>query len=444
MSAFSFQLRRERSVVEVINATFEFVRLNGTVFGKTLLYIVAPIGILFATAAAGTIAAIDWDAVRLGGMDAIANNMVALGGIIGAVGLFFLLYIVGSVLVLVATMSIVELSERKEPGAFDLSDVWSRMKKNLMGLFLLAVISLAALYIPYIILSLASVFGLLLYFVYWIYVQPRLSMIYAAYVIERKSGVNAVRRAHQLTERGFGATLGLYILMYFLTNALASATALPSGAISTGITLLTGGTGNEGLLVSVVLAAVYGAFLVASIAIGSFLHIAMSLQYFHLVEKGDHVGLRQKVDALADGVDLDDAAPATRANGSGANGSGASAPGKNAHGGSDAEAGDGTSVRGPGSDSEARAEDAADAKAAGEEATHPGRSGNGAETSGKTAPVSDASRWGRPSSRGDGNVGTGDGNGDASGEPSARDASSADASTDDAASDDDWTPPARS
>lgn len=302
MSASHIELRQERSLTDVINVTFGFIRANVRIIAKTLAFIVGPVA--FMTLAAGLFLTVSLDISNAERIlqDFSSGSILAL---VGAGALVMIVTTVAGFLLTVATMGIVRLYDERGAGAIALDDVWGEMKTHGPTLFLIAVMLFFAFVLPYP-LQLIPCLGPIVYLAWALYAQTVFTISYSVCVFEGKSGWSAFQRSRELLRDHFWQSLGVYIVANILAQILAAGASLPAGIASFIAAFFAWGDESAPQSIAVAVGAFYAVVVLLSVALLMITIIAMSFQYFNLVERKERAGLRQRVEEMADRAGVPD------------------------------------------------------------------------------------------------------------------------------------------
>lgn len=291
----SVRLRKERSVADVLNATFDVLRATWWVLGKSLLLIAGPPTLLAIGLFSG------------GGLQAFLSGFQAglepnapppdLPSVLSALGLIGggLLVLVATLLAATAVLGVVKCYDERGADAFDVEHVWAVVKRRAPAVILLQVLFFLAIgfsailvIIPCLgILAWVGIAALLL--VRYFFVAP------AIVVLEETSAVDALRRSSGLTADTVGTTLGVIVLAYAVQFILGSIFGVPLQIAA--FTTAASNT-DPGLVMSAVF---FGLFLVSalgSLLTAALLYLVAAVHYFSLVERNAQAGLAQRVAQL--------------------------------------------------------------------------------------------------------------------------------------------------
>lgn len=303
MSQPAVSLREERSVTDVLNATFLFIRQNIRIYGKMLALLITPVfgvGLILAT--------IITTSINFSGQTDVTDAAAISLGLTGI--LFFLLLLLASLAIYTGALTIVRLYDERGPENFDLEDVWTVGKSKLLGFvgigFLLGLI----LVLPILLVIWIPCLNVIAMFGWFMYVFGTFGLAYAAYIMEDCSVGSALSRSKELVENYFWPTIGLYLLTTLIVTVIGSIAQLPFQilAFSEGFFTESPEFSSES---AVYMALSYVVATLVSTFLGLIPQVAMTFQYASLVERKENVGLQRRVEQIGDAADGDDPLDAT-------------------------------------------------------------------------------------------------------------------------------------
>lgn len=303
MTQSAVSLREERSVTDVLNATFLFIRQNIRIYGKMLALLITPVfgvGLILATIITTT--------VDFSGQTDVTDSAAISLGFTGV--LFFLLLILASLAIYTGALTIVRLYDERGPGNFDLEDVWMVGKSKLLGFvgigFLLGLI----LVLPLLLVIWIPCLNVIAMFGWFMYVFGTFGLAYAAYIMEDGSVGSSLSRSKELVENYFWPTIGLYLLTTLIVTVIGSIAQIPFQvlAFSEGFFTESPEFSSQS---AVYMALSYVVAILVSTFLGLIPQVAMTFQYTNLVERKENVGLQRRVEQIGDEADGDDPSGAT-------------------------------------------------------------------------------------------------------------------------------------
>lgn len=299
--------RRERDFGAKVGATFDFVAAQFRPLLRCLAYFVLPgallAGIGLGLVASNFLALVPAAGTRPGNTAAIAPHFGAsslpissfVGVGLAAVGLLaaFLLLsstIYGFVRVRMSTPP-AEAVTPARVWAF----VWPRLGRVVGGWLLLSVVTAGGLGVVGGCLALLGPGFVFLLFFPLVWVAVCLMLYFPALWMEDGGVLAALRRSFYLMKGKWWSSLGLYLVMSFITGIMNYVFLVPFYALMIGKTVLNWSSGSGSDLLSVAAMSIYalGWVFTATLPL-----VAMLFQYFNLVERKDGVGLRLLVDSL--------------------------------------------------------------------------------------------------------------------------------------------------
>ncbi|MDO7852709.1 hypothetical protein [Hymenobacter convexus] len=302
--------RRERDFGAKVGATFEFVVAQFKPLMKCLLYFVLPgallagIGMgLFMSKLLGMLPSGPTGRNRLGGPVQIAQqydptnpfaNATAVLGIgltaLGFLAAFILLSstVYGFVRVRMATPP----EERVEPGRV-WAVVWARLGRVIGAWLLISIIMVIGMGVIGGALSLIGPGFIVLMGPLLLWVGVCLSLYFPALWMEDGGVTAAFRRSFYLIKGKWWSTLGLYLIISFITGVINYLFIIPFYALMMSKVLLHWEFDMELLSVAAMSFYALGWVFTAVLPL-----VAMLFQYFNLVERREGVGLRQLISQL--------------------------------------------------------------------------------------------------------------------------------------------------
>lgn len=297
MPQSAVSLREERSVTDVLNATFLFIRQNIRIYGKMLLLLIAPVfglGLILAT-----VISTSFDVSAPGNVSPAAGASLALG-----VAFFLLLLFVVSLAIYTGALTIIRLYDERGPGNFDLEDVWNVGKSKLPGFFGIGFLFGLILVVPMLLVIWIPCLNVIAMLGWFVYVSGTFGLAYSVYVMEDASVGESLSRSKQLVKNYFWPTIGLYLLATLIVTMIGSIAQLPFQvlAFSEGMFSESPSMTSES---AVYLAISYVVAILVSTSLGLIPQVAMTFQYTNLVERKENVGLQRRVEQIGDDVDND-------------------------------------------------------------------------------------------------------------------------------------------
>lgn len=288
------EFRRKRDLAEILTITFEFARQHLKPLGKAIVFIAGPAIIVSALITGWAQASLM--SSLLGGSG--ANESTALWSIGFNTLLSVVVGLVTGIFVLTTVQCYIALYMKQPPAQsgqgqssppIEVSDVWQAVKKELR---LVAAGSVGSLAIVII--------GLICFIVPGIYLLVPLSLIVAVQVSERLPFRAAVSRCLSLVSNYWWQTGRIMSIMALLLSVLVAVFAIPQQILTLLVTIqsLEKG-GGESVVYTALLVALTVFRTIAAYLLNALLAIALSFQYFNLVERKEARGLLEKIDRIA-------------------------------------------------------------------------------------------------------------------------------------------------
>jgi hypothetical protein len=290
-------IREERSVTDVLNATFLFIRQNIRIYGKMLGFLIMPVfglGVILATIVTTTV---DFSGrTPLSDVGAVSLGTTAL--------LFLLTLLVVSLAIYTGALTIVRLYDERGAGNFDLEDVWQAGKSKLPGFFGIGFLLGLIYTIPLVLVFWIPCLNLIAMFGWLLYVFGTFGLAYAAYIMEDCSVGESLSRSRELVRNYFWPTVGLYVLATIIVTVIGSIAQIPFQVLAFSEGFLSGTQDISGDS-AVYIALSYIAALLVSTFLGLIPQVAMTFQYTNLVERKENIGLQRRVEQIAEDADAD-------------------------------------------------------------------------------------------------------------------------------------------
>ena len=302
----ALDFRRIRTVGEVLNSTFVFLRQNTEKLGKSLLFYLAPVAALMAIFSTLT-------------QSSLANPDTLLGFDVGLLfSIFFTMMVAFSVAVTIVHGYLM-LYQDRGPDGFDIGDVrrlltakFFRIFGTMLFLLFLAFVGyivslvpmalLAGMAVAFAGLGTAAVFvvsflmvlgylGFLSFFI------VTLSLMLPMRMREPIGLWAATTRCFRLTRNNWWATFSVFFVATLLNFMLSLVLNIPYFILTLGGDLHAAdagaGTLYSGLLIALNVVATVGGMFFYSVPL-----TAMALQYFNLVERKEMKGLLRRIEAI--------------------------------------------------------------------------------------------------------------------------------------------------
>ncbi len=213
-------IRQDRDLGEVFNATFAFIRQNLGVLVKGVLFFVAPLAALSGLFAGQYLNNL------FATMTELDTNPSAFLAMLPLLGLGVLFSIAAWLLLHLVVLGTVKLHEKHEPGVFSPAEALKAALPYfwpLLGFFTL----LGAGFMVSIMLNFIPCLGTVLWLVGIVYVGARLSLTPAALVLDGNGLADAMRQSWTLVSPAFWQTLGVLALMFLIAAILGGLFSVP-------------------------------------------------------------------------------------------------------------------------------------------------------------------------------------------------------------------------
>ena len=284
-------LRRVRDFGDVLNATFQFLKLNVVGLGKSLLFFAAPFALL---TSAGTLLFQRSSVLQAGTPDLLASDWTEL--ILG-----YVLMLGGSLLTtLFAALTIysyLRLYQERQGATFEVRDVWSTMGQHFLP-FLGVMCLIGLVFMLGLIINVVPCLGTLAYFVGLIYCIVTFSLAYPVLMQEEVGVVASLQRSWFLVRDAWWPTAGILLVAYIISGILGTIFNMPGFfmGLVLGATTVEGGAVSLLLQIGLALGTLAGS--IGTTLLYSIPLLAVGIQYFSLVEQKERTGLMTRVHAM--------------------------------------------------------------------------------------------------------------------------------------------------
>lgn len=287
------RLRRERDVAETINVTFAFIRQNFVPLARCLLLTAVPV---YAVAA---LVSLFVQVQTVGALEAASapGEVMAAWGTGGGLMLFGLaMNVVGVVLFLVVTFAYMRLYESEGHGDLPVGRVWKEASPyfvRMLGTLLFLIVAVGASFV----ILLVPCLGFLAVLVGGTYLLVGLAPLLPMRVWEDRDLFSALQRSRQLVKGHWWPTFGFVLVAYVTQMLMSFLLVLPGMVLGVvaGLHQVPDLSIDLSYAGAAVVAAIgfvgqIGAALIYAVPI-----LAMGFYYMSLVERHEHVGLRERV-----------------------------------------------------------------------------------------------------------------------------------------------------
>ncbi|GAB3306776.1 hypothetical protein [Hymenobacter tenuis] len=317
---------RERDFSQKIEATFDFIRYHATPLARVMATLVLPLALLTGIGLGlmqnqllGTFGDMARRS-RMGDVQSVLPPIFTSAG--------FLLTMLGSLLLFVVFHLVVygyvvlNASKTDPETPVTPADVWQVVKSRFLGMIgsflglglLFTVGALAiSMAIGLVSAALSALLGswvifLTVFVIYiaMIYAMVALSLYFVIWLREGRGFIGSVKRCFQLIWGKWWSTFGLIMVMTMMLWLIMLLVVVALSAIGLPFTeLMTGGGATEISSLSRILLIVYsGIQVLVSLAFYPLVMIAISFQYFNLVERREGEGSRLLLDSIGQQVPL--------------------------------------------------------------------------------------------------------------------------------------------
>ncbi len=306
------RFQKTRDFGAKLNATFEFIRQNFKPLAKSILYIAGPAIILFGVFY-GYYQKYALDITRI-----IQGDTIFSGEIILVFGGIVIFGIASQLLLITVVLEFVNIYNEKPPTEITTDEVWSRVKLSIgkvTGAFLLLTIVMVVVFgiIAFLIAGIgvsdsSAGVGIVMLFMFILfpvvmYVMVVFSVFFNIMLHEKHplSEIGVVmKRSLYLVKNKWWSTLGLLIVAGILRSVMALVFSIPMMIILAvnAFSLINGETATQSsgydiLLILSSVVAMLGSYMLQSIPL-----LALTFQYFNLVELKEATGLISEIDTL--------------------------------------------------------------------------------------------------------------------------------------------------
>ncbi len=276
--------KEERDFGQVLNATFQFIGQEFKPLGQVILFYVLPF-IILASVVTGVFINNTFNWARL---IEDPESFAEIGNMIGGAGGVWILSMLSYLFLMLGIYSYISLYVEKGRGNFQKEDVWKKMSQNI-----LPVIGTG------IVVGLLVVIGFAFCIIPGIYFAVSLSMIFILLIHEKLSFGDAFSKSFQLTKLQWWWTLLLLIVVTIITSILSGIVSFPVGinAVIQGLHAV-----QEGDMPGDFFGPFGTAYLVIANIISyllySIIYVAISFQYFNLIEISEKPSLAERIAAI--------------------------------------------------------------------------------------------------------------------------------------------------
>lgn len=300
-----FILRKERNFGQKVEGTFELIRLTIKPLFKSMLFYTSPF-VLMGMFLVGYL----FNALIFMGINSNSGvlpgeeDLLGLG--LSMIGFMFLMVFAGT-MVIAVVFSVIRVYEEKGSGDFTHKEVWAKVKKlywPLLGtlflyaivffvVYLIIMIPLTLLLAVFSFLALPIIYGVIGFFMIVMFTAL------GAQVYEGKSIGKALSHAFKLLKRSWWSSIGLFIVLMIIYNAVTLIFMLPfyiSVFMQTMNQVETDFMAEPSMISQLIVYLGGAIFLLGSFFSYCVPLFGMVLQYFHLSEVSDAKSLISRID----------------------------------------------------------------------------------------------------------------------------------------------------
>lgn len=296
MNQSKIEFRKVRDFGALLNVTFDYIKRNFKILFKSNLFISAP-AILLAGVFLGLY------------QNSIFNFAVSPDlqqfGIPFLFSTFFMM--IAYLIVMIVTYSHLMIYKQSETGLFDIDDVWQMTKQNFLvilftGIGYSLIVGIVALVFigigMYMVFqgSYGFVFLVLVGFGIVLYLSINYSLIFIVRIEEGISFSEALTRSKELISQNWWFTFGLIMVVGIIQGFLAYALYIPTYIVMffvafTGVNSETGVFARSMFIITSIITSLSILFYMISI-------VAISFQYYNLVERKEAPGLLEQIENI--------------------------------------------------------------------------------------------------------------------------------------------------
>jgi hypothetical protein len=313
-------LQQERDFGDKINASFTFVSQNFKTLFLSVLYFAGPLsligGIANGIVQSNSLAFTTSGAVKPRGTSAGEIFANSFGDSMGH--LFTLNYLIAIVFLILASMTVaitvyaMMIEYKENPESLTIERIWARMREIFLpvlgsyGVTILIFVSIVIAFggiIGALISGVGGIFGGFLSgiigivgFIVIFYFAIMYSLTSAIVAFEGMGAWEALGRAKFLIKDKWWSTFGLIMIISIINSFIAMIFGAPAMVVTFMKVLKVGGgiSGNVPLIVTTMISTV------GQVVVSSLTYIAISFQYFNLVEKRKGNGLKMLIEGIGE------------------------------------------------------------------------------------------------------------------------------------------------
>lgn len=308
--------KKERNFSQKLNATFEFLSQNYKPIGKNLLLIAGPFalltGICYSIYQTYTFGAAMQAGTGTLGTGPGPENLVLLGA--ATIGMVFFSFI-SLTLVVAIVMRHIRQYVKEGHCHIDSKEVWSGLGRDFfrvlgtsISLFLALMIAMGIFVVPVAVMSQGNPnpvligVGILLLFFSVLIVVPAFTLLYPIRSMERKNIFSAFGRMFKLLSGKWFSTAGLVIVVVIIQSVMSIIFAVPMYFMMFMQIMhmqdAEGAAETPGVVYQVLFSLSSGISMLGSFALYSIMFIAITFQYYNLVERKEASGLLERLESF--------------------------------------------------------------------------------------------------------------------------------------------------
>jgi len=284
--------KQKRDFGEVINATFAFIGQEFKPLGKAILFYVLPI--LIIASILSMFVNIEQQkflrSLRTENLGYTANPFTILGNTYKYTALVFLVYLVAVSCLRCTIYGYIKVYIEKGKGQFTMEDVWTELKH-----FFLPVMGTS------IVIGLLIFVGMIFCLVPGIWLGVSLSLIYILMIYEGKGMGDAFNRSFNLTKQAWWITLAIALVSYLIVYIISIVLSLPGliVGVTSAFTSIKNSKNPADMNFSTSFYILNSITQLITYLLFSIPFIAISFQYFNLLEMKEKPSLQEKIEQIA-------------------------------------------------------------------------------------------------------------------------------------------------
>lgn len=307
--------KKERNFSQKLNATFEFLSQNFRPIGKNLLLIAGPFalltGICYSIYQTYFGAAIQAGAETIGTGPGAENLPLLVAAVIGMLIFSFITL----TLVVAIVMRHIKLYVKEGHCHIDSKEVWSGLGRDFfrvlgtsISLFLALTMAMGLFIVPVAVMSQGNPnpfligIGILLLFFSMLIIVPAFTLLYPIRSMERKNIFTAFGRMFKLLSGKWLSTAGLVVVVGIIQSVMSIIFAVPMYIMMFMQVMhmqeAEGAVETPGAVYQVLFSLSSGISMLGSFALYSLMFIAITFQYFNLVERKEATGLLERLESF--------------------------------------------------------------------------------------------------------------------------------------------------